>query len=114
MSAPRTSETSVSRPLVWRKSMYVDNFPGPVSITSGSIAGRCDAVISNTSAPCTARVRNDACQVEYLDARERAIGRGQGLRGCIANLIHGKEWKVSDCSALGMLIPLCKRSTCGD
>src|SRR5206468_1152214 len=37
--------------------MDADNLPRPVSMTSGCIDARCDAVISNTSAPCAASVR---------------------------------------------------------
>src|SRR6266540_5197344 len=62
----------------------------------------------------THRTGNDACQVEYLDARKGAVARGQGLRRCMANLIDGEEWEASDRTALWMLIPLGERPACGN
>src|SRR6266508_6082610 len=61
----------------------------------------------------THRAGNDTRQVEYLDARKGAVGRGQGLRRCIANLIDGEEWEAGDRAALRMLIPLGERAACG-
>ena len=44
-------------PLASRRSTKADSFPRPVSMTSGRSDGRCDALTSSTSAPCTASVR---------------------------------------------------------
>src|SRR4029450_6821819 len=62
----------------------------------------------------THRTGNDTGQVEYLDAREGAIGRGQGLRRGIGDLIDGEEWEASDRAALWMRIPLGERPACGN
>src|SRR5215472_16053188 len=87
-------------------------------MTSGCIDGRCDAVISNTSAPCAASVRpHTGPAMMRVKSRtltgQRALGRGQGLNRRVADLIDAEEGQASDGAALRMVVPLAKCSASG-
>ena len=60
------------------------------------------------------RPGDDAREVEDVNARERALGRGQGLDRRVADLIDAKERKASDRAALRILVPLAKCAARGD
>src|SRR5262245_65314 len=88
-------------------------------MTSGSIDGRWDAMISNTSAPCAASVRPHTGPA-MMRVRSRTLtpasGRSaapMGSTGASADPIDGEERKASDRAALGMLIPLGERPARG-
>jgi hypothetical protein len=84
--------------------MYADNFPRPVSMTSGSSDGRCDAADG---------AGNDARQVEHLDARQRPLRRGHGPRRRLADLIDGEDGEAGNGAALWKLVPLHERAARG-
>jgi hypothetical protein len=60
------------------------------------------------------RTGDDARQVQYPDAGQRAICRRKRLSRRVTDSVDGKEWKLRDGAPLGVLIPLGKRAAGGN
>ena len=89
-------------------------------MTSGSIDGRCGAVMSSTSAPCAASVRptyragDDARQIEYLQAGKRTLRRDERVWRRVADFLDGEQRQLGDRLALRVAIPFSERAACSD
>ena len=118
--ASGTSAASVSRPPASRRSINVDNFPRPVSITSGSI----DAQMLGGDQQHIGAMRrqraaadgagNDAREIEHLHAGERPIRRTEFLRRRFADLLDAEQWQLRHRLALRSTIPFGERTARGD
>src|SRR5262249_24623285 len=94
-------------------------------MTSGSIDGRWDAMISSTSAPCAASVRphtgpaairlrsRTLTPATGRSAGTRSMGRAQGHYRRSADRLDGEERKAGDRAAVVMLITLGERPARG-
>ncbi len=120
IGARARASPSVSRPLGCRRSMEAESLPRPLSITSGTICGRCArrdqhhvGAMCGERAPAH-RTRDHAREVEHAHAGERTLARRQRLRRRVADLFDREDWEGGDRASLRMRVPLGERARHGD